>query len=92
MKLRISKKWWQFWLPQYVEVVEAEAEKDAASHSRANRHNTVSEKRGRVVQATHAKWKPATAAGGKVVKLMPKQLKEIKKAQEKPDVVQSLPE
>lgn len=66
-------------------------EKDTGTtpSTRIKRHVSRS---GRVMQTKHTEWKPTIGTGGKVVKLMPRQLKEMKKVQEKPDVVQSVPE
>lgn len=87
MKLPVNKERWQFWLPKYVDIDE-EVVRSAVLPSQVDRLNNsdVLVNRGRVVKSTSkAEYSPEPKTGGRVVKIMPRQLKQIKEAQEKLD-------
>lgn len=84
MKLPVNKKWWQFWLPRYVDVAE-EVIKGATLPSAVDcTLNSSAFQKGRVVKAaTPPDYDPdQPATGGRIVRVMPKQLKKIKEGQE----------
>lgn len=86
MKLRVNKKWWQFWLPTYANIAD-DVVRQAVLPSTADSVLNSKElpKRGRVVKvAAPPEYTPsAKHSGGRVIKAMPRQLKKIKEAQEK---------
>jgi hypothetical protein len=82
MKLRISKQWWQFWLPTYVEIDEKVA-REVRLPGVVDSILNSSALAGRIVKANARKeFEPfERRKGGRVVRNMPRQLKEIKEAQ-----------
>jgi hypothetical protein len=89
MKLPTNKKWWQFWLPKYIHVSE-EAAKSAVwpSHVDSLNNSSVLKERGRVVTVKSApEYTPdTTRKSGRMVRIMPRQLKKLKDGQERGNV------
>jgi hypothetical protein len=84
MKLRTNKKWWQFWIPEYVDILDALV-RDAQTASAVDSINNSSVISGRVVKANaRPEYDPTPRKkGGRVTKAMPRQLRKIKEGQEK---------
>jgi hypothetical protein len=84
MKLPINKQWWQFWLPRYADI-DASIVENAITPKRLDSILKGEQLQGRVVKSFSPPAydpKHVTRKGGKVLKIMPRQLKKIKEAQE----------
>lgn len=82
MKLKTTKKWWQFWIPQYVDIQEALI-RDAQLSITTDAINNTSILGGRILKTKSSQYTPDNnIQGGRVVRTMPRELRKIKEGQE----------
>ena len=79
------RRWWQLWKPKYVWT---------QTKGEMLSENTIATPKGKIVKAQPAKFTPNNnRQGGRVVKAMPKDLRRMKEAQERPiETVPQLPQ